>query len=91
MMYTELMILIAHILIALSSLAMAAVVYIAPSQTKLRINYGLIIGTLTSGTYLVISSHSGLVSACTTGLIYLAAVSLGTVLARQKLSQKNIT
>lgn len=76
-----------HVLIALSSVAMTTAVYVAPTQNKLRVNYGLIAATLISGTYLVLSTHSGLISACTTGLLYLSAVSLGTYFARQKLAK----
>ncbi len=79
------MIVLMHVLIALSSIAMTTAAYIAPTRHKLRTNYALIAATLISGTYLVISTHSGLISACTTGLIYLSVVSFGTALARHKL------
>ncbi|MFO0781341.1 MAG: hypothetical protein U0524_00410 [Candidatus Saccharimonadales bacterium] len=79
------MIVLMHVLIALSSIAMTTAAYIAPTQHKLRTNYVLIAATLISGTYLVVSTHSGLISACTTGLIYLSVVSFGTALARHKL------
>lgn len=79
------MIVLIHVLIALSSIVMTTAAYIAPTERKLHTNYFLIAATLISGTYLVVSTHSGLISACTTGLAYLSIVSVGTAFARQKL------
>ena len=79
------MIVLMHVLAALSSLALTTVLYFRPTVNKLHANYALIATTLASGTYLVVSTHSGLISACFAGLLYLSAVALGTVLARQKL------
>ncbi len=80
------MIILMHVMIALSSIAMTTAAYISPTNTKIRVNYSLIAATLITGTYLVISTHSGLISACTTGLLYLGAVSLGTYFAKRKLT-----
>jgi hypothetical protein len=82
------MIVLLHVAIALSSLAWTTRLYFRPSKNGFRAAYGLIAATLASGTYLVISTHSPLLSACTTGLIYLTAVAATIVLARSKLSEQ---
>jgi hypothetical protein len=71
------MILIAHIIIALSSICVTTALAFWPSPLKLRLSAGLIGLTLATGTYLVISMHSPLLSACMTGLIYLAVALSG--------------
>lgn len=82
-----LMLLVTHILIALSSLIYSGYSYFAPTKNKLRISYGLVAATLTSGTYLVISTHSPLTQACLSGLVYLGVVSAGLVSAHLKLAK----
>lgn len=78
------MILIAHVSIALASLVWTSYLYLQPSRRKFYAGYGLIIATLASGTYLVISAHAPLLSACVSGLLYLAVVWCGTLLAYRK-------
>lgn len=73
------MILVAHILVALSSAVFTTYLLFVPSKTKFRISYALIAATLLSGTYLVISTHAALLQACMTGLAYLLA--LATLMA----------
>ena len=79
------MILILHIVTAIGSLVLATIAIALPSQTKLRLTYALAAATLASGTYMVISLHAPLVSSCETGLVYLGAVTILTVLARKRL------
>ena len=77
------MIVLTHVLIAITSLLYTGYLFFLPSQIKLRISYGLVILTLMSGIYLVMSTHAPLLSACTIGLLYLSVV-LGGVLAAHK-------
>ncbi len=86
-MYTKLMIILLHVLTALASMVYTSYLFIAPSKSKFKVAYSLVGLTLLSGTYLVVSRHSPLLQACTTGLVYLGAVSLGIVAAHRKLSQ----
>jgi len=79
------MILVLHIVIALTSLAYATLTYFAPSKNKLRASWSLVALTLASGTWLVISTQSALLHSCMTGLLYLAMVSAGIIAAQQKL------
>lgn len=81
------MILITHILIALTSLGLATYVLFKPSKNTLYVTYALIASTLVTGTYLVISSSSHLVQSCLTGLVYIGVVSIGVVTAHVKLSR----
>lgn len=79
-----------HVLIALSSMAFTTFLYFSPSKNKLRASYVLVALTLTSGTYLVVSTGTPILRACLTGLIYLGAVSLGIVLAERKLAIRQL-
>jgi hypothetical protein len=84
------MTLLIHIIIALSSIGFASYLLVRPSRTKLRFNYGLVAATFTSGTYLVLTTGTPLLSACTSGLLYLATVSALLALANRKLAtEKN--
>lgn len=79
------MILVVHVLAALSSVVWSSTALLRPGKAKLNWSYGLAGLTLASGTYLVVHLHAPLVSACTSGLVYLAVVTPLTVLARRRL------
>jgi predicted tellurium resistance membrane protein TerC len=79
------MILVFHIVIALLSVVYSSLLFIAPSKRNFSISYALIGLTLLSGTYLVVSTHSPLVSSCEAGLVYLVIVSAGLVFAQKKI------
>jgi hypothetical protein len=79
------MTLLLHIIIALSSVALTTITFIAPSRAKLRISYGLIGATLVSGAYLVLTSSAHMLQACVTGLLYVAFMTVGVIAARRKL------
>ncbi len=80
------MIVILHVIIATMSIGLTTYAYVRPSVSKLRGAYGLVAMTLASGIYLVASSPSHMIQACTTGLVYLGVVSIGIVAARVKLA-----
>jgi F0F1-type ATP synthase epsilon subunit len=78
------MLVLIHVFIAFSSIAIATLSVVVPSQRILRANYVLIAATLLSGTFLVWQTHAPLVSACLSGIVYLTvAVSL-TAFARHR-------
>lgn len=79
------MLLILHILVALTSVAAATYAFVGPSKTKLNASYTLVALTITSGTYLVFSAGTSLRHACASGLAYLAAVTVVLISARRKL------
>lgn len=83
------MILILHILIALSSVAYSGYACLSPTKDKLRASAALVVLTLASGTYLVLSTHAPLTQACLSGLTYLGIVSVLIGLAYAKLAKEN--
>ncbi len=83
------MILLLHIITALTSLALTSYTLIRPSKLKLNVSYGLVSLTLASGTYLVIATHSNLTPSCLAGLIYTSIVLGETSIAKHKLRRNN--
>ncbi len=79
------MVLIGHIILALSGLVYSTLLFVKPSQTRLNITYGLATGTLISGIYLIVSLRSHILQSCIVGVLYLGIVTLGIVSARRKL------
>jgi len=78
------MVILLHVLIAFGSIAYTTYLYARPSKHKFYAAYGLIAATLASGTYLVVSTHSPLLSSCVTGLVYLGIVLTGVFAAYKK-------
>jgi hypothetical protein len=76
------MLLLLHIIIALSGLAASTSAVFRPSRNKLSASYGLVIATIVTGTVLVISSHAKILSSCIAGLVYVG-VSLSLILSAQ--------
>lgn len=81
------MIVFMHVLIALCSIVYTTYLYVRPSRRKFYVSYGLVAATLTSGAYLVMSTHAPLVSSCLTGLVYLGMVTAGLLAASRKAAQ----
>lgn len=82
------MIVLMHVVVALLGIVLSTYSFFQPSKASLRFSYTLIASTLISGTYLVVSTHSPLLQACTSGLVYIGVVSLGIIPARKKLAVK---
>jgi hypothetical protein len=80
------MILIFHIVAAISSLIWTGYIYFRPSKIGLNVDYGLVAAMLISGFYLILSKPAHITQTCIEGLVYLAAVSYGIVHARNKLT-----
>lgn len=81
------MLLVIHIIVAVSSLLATSLAWIRPGKTKLYPAYGLTALTLISGTALVITSPVHILQTCLTGLAYTGIVSVGLVAARSRLKQ----
>lgn len=81
------MVLILHILIAVSSIGYTGFVFLRPSKQKLKISYLWIGATIITGSYLVVVTPSHLASACVTGLVYLGFVLSGILATHIKLSR----
>ena len=80
--------LLAHITIALSSVAIATAAFLAPTVNRLKISYVFIALTLVTGTYLVAVHPGHLVQSCISGLVYVAAMTATTALAHNKLARQ---
>jgi hypothetical protein len=79
------MILVIHIIVAITSLLYTGYLYFSPSKTKLQIAYALVAITLITGFDLALNTPAHMTETCITGLVYLAFVSVGIFAARQKL------
>lgn len=81
------MILVLHIIIALSSMLYSTFLYFSPTKTKFNVTYVLVSATLVSGTFLVISTGADILHACFMGIFYLVAVFGAIILANRKLAK----
>lgn len=79
-----LMVLLTHIVIALSSVIFASYVMMRPSQAKFYVSYGLVAATLVTGTILTVQNASHLLQACASGIMYVSIVTALTVAAQKK-------
>jgi hypothetical protein len=84
------LLLLSHIIIALSGLVVTTAAYFRPSKALLRTAYTLAGLTLASGTYLTIISPAHIVQTCITGLVYFVFVTFGIVSARKKLAVETV-
>ena len=80
------MLLVIHIILALSGLAAAAYSVLQRSRQSITVTYMLMAGTLASGFILVWISNTAMLGACVSGLAY-STVCLGaTVAARHRIA-----
>lgn len=82
------MVILVHVILAISSLFVATYSYISPSTTKIRNSYILITSTLLSGTYLIFANQVNILRTCLTGLTFLAVTTFVTHQARLKYDNK---
>jgi hypothetical protein len=78
--------LISHVIVALSSIVLTTYAFVAPTKRKIYTSYAFVGLTLATGTDLVITTHTALLSACITGLFYLGVVSIGIIAAHYRLN-----
>lgn len=81
------MIILLHVIIALTSLAIAGFAFFKPTTKKLVTSYGFIGATVATGSYLIMTTPSHLLQSCMTGLVYLTVVTIATVYAHLRLRQ----
>lgn len=79
-----------HIIIALSSMAFTAYMFVRPSERKLQVSIGLIAGTVGTGTLLVVTTRGHILETCLMGLLYIAVTIFGTVAAQRKLATQTV-
>jgi hypothetical protein len=82
------MIVLVHVLIALSSIVSSTLLAVFPSKAKLYLSSGLIASTLVSGTILVLVTHSSILKSCITGLVYLAVVMAEVAVGSRSMASK---
>jgi len=75
-----------HVLIALASLAHITYTFTRPTKKQLYISYGTVALTLMSGVLLVVATPSHMMQACTSGLVYLAVMSVAILATNVKLA-----
>ncbi len=73
------MIILIHVIIALTSIIVASVGLFRPSIKKFAVSYGFILATVASGTVLLVVNPSNILHTCLSGLGYLTIVSLVTI------------
>ncbi|MDB5160231.1 MAG: hypothetical protein JWO99_494 [Candidatus Saccharibacteria bacterium] len=79
------MIILIHVIIALTSIVLASLAFFKPTMKKLVTSYGFIFATIATGTYLLISFPSHILQSCLMGLVYLMVVSAATVATHVRL------
>lgn len=84
------MLLIIHVLIALSGLAAAGLALLRPSNTKINTSYGLLAGTIFSGVLLIVIAHASILHTCVSGLTFTALMYAGITAATRKLVAETI-
>ena len=81
------MILLTHIILALTSIALATYAFFRPSHRVLKISYSLTTATLATGTYLTYLNPAHVPQACLSGLLYTVGVTVTLALAHRKLAR----
>lgn len=84
------MILILHILIALSSVGFATYTFGRPTRSKLYVAFGLVGSTLVSGFYLTMIHPTHMAEACIMGITYVCAVSYLLLTTARKLARETV-
>lgn len=81
------MIVFLHVLIALASIAHITFAYFRPTRKQLVISYSFVGLTLASGIGLVATEPAHMIQACTSGLVYLAVMSVAIMATSVKLAR----
>lgn len=78
------MITLFHILIALISIACTSYLFFRPNKQLFYLHFSLVALTLASGIYLIFQAHARMLEVCLMGIVYIAIVAIGSLLARAK-------
>jgi len=82
------MILLTHIIIAVSSVLYTAFILISPTKKKIQLSGWMVAATIASGTVLVISTNANLVQSCITGLLYTGVMFFALAAAKWRLAEE---
>jgi len=77
-----------HITVALAGVATGTIAFFKPTKLMIRATYSLIGLTVLSGSYLVVRSHSAILSSCLAGLVYVGLVSSAALAGHRKLARQ---
>lgn len=81
------MIVFIHVIIALASVLFSSITFFKSSIKKLVVSYGLIVATVASGTFLIITTPGDMLKSCLTGLLYVTVVSIITIAAHVRFNR----
>jgi hypothetical protein len=82
------MIVLLHVLIALSSIGLASYTFFKPSLNKLLTSYGMMVATVASGTYLLVVLQADILRTCLSGLFYLTITLAVTIATHIKVRRR---
>lgn len=83
------MVLILHIIFALSGVIFATYLLFRPTKKIVTASNSTAALTFVSGTYLVLSTQSNILKACLTGIAYFSFVLVATYFANNKIKSTN--
>lgn len=83
------MLILIHVLSALSSVILTSYLIFRPNRRGLNASYGLVASTVTTGFMLIVFAGANILSTCISGLLYVAAVSVGLVVVNRRLATEN--
>lgn len=81
------MVLIIHIIAALSSVGLTGINYIWPSKVRMKVDYGLVALTLVTAVYLIWTNPKDLISSCISGVTYFTIVLIGILATQRKMAR----
>jgi len=84
------MIILIHVIFAITSIITASFTFFNPTIKKLIVSYGLILGTVGTGTYLLVTVPSHILESCIMGISYLTVVTIATIAAHVRLHAKQL-
>jgi hypothetical protein len=82
------MLILVHVVSALTGIALTTVSYIWPSLSKIRLSFGFVLLTIVSGTIIIVKDHLNIMSVCLSGLFYIGFTVTGLVAANRKLAKQ---
>ncbi|MDB5167584.1 MAG: hypothetical protein JWN26_729 [Candidatus Saccharibacteria bacterium] len=85
------MVILIHVIIALTSIVIASLAFLRPTMKKLLVSYGFIFATIATGSYLLVTIPSHILESCLTGLFYLTVVSMATIATHVRLRRAENT
>lgn len=81
------MIIAIHVLIALTSILLAASVVLRPSMRLFIVHYSFVAATIATGSYLLVAYPAHLAQSCAVGLVYLGVATTLSVFGQLRLKE----